>query len=224
MSRAPVGIRSDPAHVGIATQPGPIHTADPATYNDMFRVNTLGPLYMYQATYPLLIETRVQNSTLPAPKFFITSSALGSLGGFFDAFIVAPYGISKAAVNYLALSIHHQTEHVGAVVVPYHPGTSPLHPHTRLTRLTLDPPCPGRPGDDRHEHQEQPKPAPVAAGDLPGTKRGRVRGADREFYAGRGGGKVPGSGVGGAVALVDAVLLGSVEVGGRLGVGWEAVI
>lgn len=92
----------------------------------MFEVNTLGPLYMYQATYPLLIESRAnnKNSNAPAPKFFITSSLLGSLGGFYDGFIVAPYGVSKAAVNYLALSIHHQTKDVGAVVIPYHPGKS----------------------------------------------------------------------------------------------------
>lgn len=96
----------------------------------MFQVNTLGPLYMYQATYPLLIESRANNAdkNVPAPKFFITSSALGSLGGFYEGFIVAPYGISKAAVDYLALSIHHQTKDVGAVVIPYHPGKRILFP------------------------------------------------------------------------------------------------
>lgn len=88
---------------------------------------------MYKATYPLLIETRENKADLPAPKFFITSSALGSKGGFFPDFITAPYGMSKAAVNYLALSIHHQTEKVGTVVVPYHPG------EFALTNLSLKP-------------------------------------------------------------------------------------
>lgn len=81
---------------------------------------------MYKATYPLLIESRETNSGLPAPKLFITSSALGSLGSFFEGFITAPYGMSKAAVNYLALSIHHQTEKIGAIVIPYHPGKHAL--------------------------------------------------------------------------------------------------
>jgi norsolorinic acid ketoreductase len=90
----------------------------------MFDVNTLGPLYLYQATHPLLIAPRKINSKdAPTPKFFITSSALGSLGAFFATFPTTAYGTSKAAVNYVALGIHHQTEDVGAVVIPYHPGT-----------------------------------------------------------------------------------------------------
>jgi NAD(P)-dependent dehydrogenase (short-subunit alcohol dehydrogenase family) len=88
---------------------------------------------MYQATYPLLIESRVNNKDtgVPAPKFFITSSALGSLGAFLEGFITAAYGMSKAAVDYLALSIHHQTKDVGAVVIPYHPGKHFLY-YSRL--------------------------------------------------------------------------------------------
>lgn len=120
--------------IGIAAQPGPIQNADPKMFNEMFQVNTLGPLYMYQATYPLLIESRAGNKdpSAPAPKFFITSSLLGSLGAFYDGFIVAPYGVSKAAVNYLALSIHHQTKDVGAVVIPYHPGKLLLFSHAAV--------------------------------------------------------------------------------------------
>lgn len=57
-----------------------------------------------------------------ATQIFITSSSLGSMGGFYPGMVIAPYGMSKAAANYLALSIHHQTESVGAVVVPYNPG------------------------------------------------------------------------------------------------------
>lgn len=91
-----------------------------------FAVNTLGPVYLYQATYPLLIASRKNDSdtakpTCP-PKFFITSSAVGSMGAYYTMFINASYGISKAGANYLALSIHHQTEDVDAVVIPYHPG------------------------------------------------------------------------------------------------------
>jgi NAD(P)-dependent dehydrogenase (short-subunit alcohol dehydrogenase family) len=93
---------------------------------------------MYKATYPLLIESRENKSDLPAPKLFITSSALGSKGAFFPSFITAPYGMSKAAVNYLALSIHHQTEKVGAVVVPYHPGRCAIIPLYSVANVPLE--------------------------------------------------------------------------------------
>lgn len=104
--------------------PAPVHETDPKVYSEMFNVNTLGPLYLYQAAYSLLIAPRTTDKTLPPPKFFITSSVLATMGGFIDNPIIAPYGVSKAAVNYLALAIHHQTEPVDAVVIPYHPGTS----------------------------------------------------------------------------------------------------
>lgn len=112
------------SRVGISMNPAPVHETDPKVYSEMFNVNTLGPLYLYQAAYSLLIAPRTTDKTLPPPKFFITSSVLATMGGFIDNPIIAPYGVSKAAVNYLALAIHHQTEPVDAVVIPYHPGTS----------------------------------------------------------------------------------------------------
>ncbi|KAJ9092787.1 hypothetical protein QFC21_006662 [Naganishia friedmannii] len=111
------------ANAGIASGPEAIETADVNLYKSIYEVNTLGPLHLYQATYPLLIAPRKVNSKdAPTPKFFITSSALGSLGAYFASFPATAYGVSKAAVNYVALAIHHQTEDVGAVVIPYHPG------------------------------------------------------------------------------------------------------
>jgi NAD(P)-dependent dehydrogenase (short-subunit alcohol dehydrogenase family) len=88
-------------------------------------------LYLYQATYPLLIETRLaaadSTGRLPPPKFFITSSMVGSTGGVPAMYVNGSYGASKAAVNHIASAIHHQTEKSGAVVIPYHPG-KPLFP------------------------------------------------------------------------------------------------
>jgi norsolorinic acid ketoreductase len=114
--------------VGISMNPEDVHSTDPKVYKETFNVNTLGPLYLYQATYPLLIASRLTDKTLPPPKFFITSSVLATMAGFIDNPIIAPYGVSKAAVNYLALAIHEQTMSVDAVVIPYHPGTSSLPP------------------------------------------------------------------------------------------------
>jgi NAD(P)-dependent dehydrogenase (short-subunit alcohol dehydrogenase family) len=44
------------------------------------------------------------------------------MGDFCKDLIVAPYGMSKAAANYLAVTMHHETVHVNGVVVAYHPG------------------------------------------------------------------------------------------------------
>ncbi|KAJ9101484.1 hypothetical protein QFC19_005135 [Naganishia cerealis] len=112
------------ANAGITTGFVPANVEDISVFKSAFEVNTLGPLYLYQASYPLLITSRTGKSSqsIPAPKFFITSSGLGSLGAFFSSMILPAYGISKAGANYLALAVHHQTEDVGAVVIPYHPG------------------------------------------------------------------------------------------------------
>lgn len=89
-------------------------------------------MYLYQATYPLLIANRIADGTLPIPKFFITSSMVGSTGGVPAQYVNGSYGASKAAVNHIASAIHHQTEKAGAVVIPYHPGMPPA----RVIKLT----------------------------------------------------------------------------------------
>jgi norsolorinic acid ketoreductase len=106
----------------------PVHAESIKDYKANFDVNTFGPLYLYQATYPLLIEPRLtESSTLPPPKFFITSTLVASTGSVPAKWVNGPYGASKAAVNHIARAIHHQTEESGAVVVPYHPGKLPHH-------------------------------------------------------------------------------------------------
>ncbi|KAI5451651.1 hypothetical protein NCC49_001632 [Naganishia albida] len=115
------------ANAGINSPFVPVHEETTEYYKTNFNVNTLGPLYLYQATYPLLIATRLQEAsktdgTLPIPKFFITSSMVGSTGGVPAQFVNGSYGASKAAANHIASAIHHQTEKAGAVVIPYHPG------------------------------------------------------------------------------------------------------
>jgi norsolorinic acid ketoreductase len=105
-----------------------VHEESTEFYKTNFSVNTLGPLYLYQATYPLLIANRTADGTLPIPKFFITSSMVGSTGGVPAQYVNGSYGASKAAVNHIASAIHHQTEKAGAVVIPYHPGTPLLLP------------------------------------------------------------------------------------------------
>lgn len=78
------------------------------------QVNVLGPQILFQATYPLL------KASTPAPKFVIITSASGSL-------TISPpmsvpngaYGMSKAAVNYLARMLHFENEGLGEWSVPF---------------------------------------------------------------------------------------------------------
>lgn len=111
---------------GVHSSFGPIHTCDPKLFNSNFEVNTLGPLLLYQATYPLLFESRTTTPSLRPPKFFVTSSLAGSIGGVPPMFITAIYGGAKAAANYLVHSIHQQTEGSDAVLIAYHPGKSTI--------------------------------------------------------------------------------------------------
>ncbi|KAJ9092780.1 hypothetical protein QFC21_006654 [Naganishia friedmannii] len=109
------------ANAGIGSPHRHVHLEDPAVYKEVWSTNTLGPLHLYQATSGLLMASRADHPNLSAPKFFITSSKLASMGAHIPM-PVGAYGASKVAVNYLAVSIHHQTEQFGAVIVPYHPG------------------------------------------------------------------------------------------------------
>ena len=78
-------------------------------------INTLHPLVMYQAFLALL-------SRSSSPKFFVSSSFAGSISGmqYVAAIHQLPYGLSKAAVNYLTRRIHFENPNITAV--PFHPG------------------------------------------------------------------------------------------------------
>ncbi|KII87072.1 hypothetical protein PLICRDRAFT_243937 [Plicaturopsis crispa FD-325 SS-3] len=102
------------ANAGISKSVGPALTTSPAAYHEHFNVNVVGTLVLFQATYPLL-----QTST-PSPKFIAISSVAGSLAVADKMFPVSPYGISKAAENYLVRRLHAENE--GLISVAVHPG------------------------------------------------------------------------------------------------------
>lgn len=113
LTRSPVGFDFNPRDAQIL---------DTTAYRHQFEIGTCAPLFLYWATCPLLIAPRETNPTLPTPKFLITPSMLGSLAGSAKD---ASYGMSEAAVDYLALWIQTQWERFGAVVVVAHnPGMS----------------------------------------------------------------------------------------------------
>jgi NAD(P)-dependent dehydrogenase (short-subunit alcohol dehydrogenase family) len=75
---------------------------------DHFTVNVVGTLALFQATYPLL---KASTST---PKFVPISSTIGSIekGTLFPTFQM-PYGVSKAALNWLTVKLRNEHEGLG---------------------------------------------------------------------------------------------------------------
>jgi norsolorinic acid ketoreductase len=78
-----------------------------------FEINTIGPIKLFQAAFPLL-----QRST--NPKFILISSSLGSIGAMEGNIPSLAYGVSKAAANYFVRKVHFEHEEVTAVAL--HPG------------------------------------------------------------------------------------------------------
>ncbi|KAI5892428.1 NAD(P)-binding protein [Schizophyllum commune H4-8] len=79
-----------------------------------FEVNTNGALVLFQATYPLLKESKTR-------KFVTVSSGLGSiaLAGQMPV-LMYPYGASKAALNWVTRKLHHDFPEF--VIFPINPG------------------------------------------------------------------------------------------------------
>ncbi|KAK5046815.1 hypothetical protein LTR84_007169 [Exophiala bonariae] len=103
------------ANAGILKHYGPAKEARSELIEEHFRVNTVGPILLYQATRTLLLASTQQ------PKFFIISSSIGSnaLQDNFPLEVLA-YGTSKAAVNWVASRIHREEDRL--VVIAMQPG------------------------------------------------------------------------------------------------------
>ena len=84
---------------------GPITTVletTAETVRDSFEVNTIGPLNLIKAFYPLL-------EAAAAPRFFVLSSAIGSIEMLKEYQVpFFGYGMSKAAVNYLVAKLSYE--------------------------------------------------------------------------------------------------------------------
>lgn len=102
------------ANAGILKHFGPAIEASPETLLEHLQINTLAPIFLYQATHALL-------SASTTPKFFIISSTLGSIGSMSQLPLpMLAYGMSKAAVNYAAVKFHSEDSKI--IVVPVQPG------------------------------------------------------------------------------------------------------
>lgn len=102
---------------GIAEEFGQsVFSVRPASFTQHFNVNTVGPLVLLQQLYPLLTKSS-------APRFFVVSSVVGS-NDFapHSPFLLAPYAVSKAAVNNLVAHVAREGEKDGLTATLVHPG------------------------------------------------------------------------------------------------------
>lgn len=78
----------------------PLDTLTPKQIQVDFGPNVYGPLILYQAFTKLLAKSNAKGGA----KFAVTSSTMGQITNMLP-FPVTAYGISKAAVNYIAKRI-----------------------------------------------------------------------------------------------------------------------
>ena len=96
------------------TKYGPVATLSAEMLKYHINLMTVGPLLLYQASWPLL-----QKSI--NPKFIVISSTLGSLvEGPKYGHASGAYGASKAAINYLLKIIHNENPNL--IAMPICPG------------------------------------------------------------------------------------------------------
>jgi norsolorinic acid ketoreductase len=103
------------ANSGVLGRHGSSTTATEQDFLDPFVVNTLGAIFLFAATQPLLEASS-------NPKFFTVSSSLGSIGQLeaFASLPVMPYSVSKAAVNFAMRKLRFEFPNI--VTSLLHPG------------------------------------------------------------------------------------------------------
>jgi norsolorinic acid ketoreductase len=93
---------------------GPVLSSSAQDLRDHFEVNTIAPLNLIQAFFPLLEASS-------APKFFAITSITGTIGDMENVpFPFFAYGISKAAANYLVRKLHFENPNLTSMA--FHPG------------------------------------------------------------------------------------------------------
>ncbi|KAL4755892.1 SDR family oxidoreductase [Aspergillus foveolatus] len=104
------------ANAGFATPMTPALKTSASDLRASFEVNTIAPLLVFQAFWPLL-----KNAQSGTPKAIFMSSSVGSIGAQ-EPFPGGAYGPSRAAGNWLTRALHLQHEAEGLVAVALHPG------------------------------------------------------------------------------------------------------
>lgn len=107
------------ANAAINNHPGLVAEISAETMEDHFKVNTIGPITLFQAVRPLLEASKTGN-----PVFVPVTSGLGSIAGQ-DQLVglppfSSPYGATKAALNWFTRKIHFEEPWLVSFVI--HPG------------------------------------------------------------------------------------------------------
>jgi len=102
------------ANAGVGGDSAPAAVIDPANVLETVNINAIGPLVLFQQSFPLLKKSN-------KPKFVVVSTILGSIKLQSEMkWPTTSYGSSKAAVNYIVGKIHHEND--GLIAFPIHPG------------------------------------------------------------------------------------------------------
>jgi norsolorinic acid ketoreductase len=92
---------------GIGGYNGPLVSVSSSTVLEHLRVNAIGTLVLFQAVYPLMLEST------PNPKFIPISSASGSVASISKLPQgYAAYGASKAALNFIVRTLRFENENL----------------------------------------------------------------------------------------------------------------
>ncbi|KAJ5205175.1 Short-chain dehydrogenase/reductase SDR [Penicillium cf. griseofulvum] len=102
-------------NAGFATPMTPALVTSAEDLRQLFEVNTIAPLLVFQAFWPLMQKSD------SAPKLVVISSSVGSIAGQ-EPVPGGAYGPSKAASNWLTKALHGENEKDGLVAFALHPG------------------------------------------------------------------------------------------------------
>jgi NAD(P)-dependent dehydrogenase (short-subunit alcohol dehydrogenase family) len=84
---------------------GTILTSTSDEFTNSFNINVLGPIILFQSIHDLLLKSTLEKG----PVFTIISTAAGQISAQLADVRVAPYAVSKVAVNMVVKRI--QLEH-----------------------------------------------------------------------------------------------------------------
>ncbi|KAI2606617.1 hypothetical protein GGR54DRAFT_633383 [Hypoxylon sp. NC1633] len=106
------------ANAGIQIEFARLEAANLKSLKEMHQVNAVGPLALYQATYPLLKKTADVKGP-GAPVFIGISTVAASIQNLEanTPYQIGSYGSTKASLNYLVRRAHFETEWLTAFVI-----------------------------------------------------------------------------------------------------------
>jgi len=108
------------SNAGQASSLGPALDTTAQQLRSHFETNSIAPLVLFQAFWPLM-ERAGGLSAIRPPKVFMLSSSVGSIGAQ-EPVPGGAYGPSKAALNWIARRLHFEFDQAGLVSVSVHPG------------------------------------------------------------------------------------------------------